>query len=141
MIPAPTRCMNSNGEQHLSGSFQIIRFGVIGVVSNGALYVLYLLLAHLAFPVLVAMTLTFAAGVVLSWLLNGLITFRARLTRRSGMRMIMVYAGAYVTNLALLWLAVQVWSMPHQVVQLAIMAMLAVALFFLQKYWVFPRDS
>ena len=114
-----------------------MQFGIIGLLTNGALYAVYLLLSRLAFQPLVAMTITFALGVALSWLLNGLITFRAQLTRRSGFRMIMAYLGAYLSNLALLWLAVHVFSLPHQWIQLVIMILLAILLFALQKFWVF----
>ena len=119
------------------GAFQIMQFGIIGLLTNGMLYALYLLLCRLAFQPLVAMTITFALGVALSWLLNGLITFRAQLTRRSGFRMIMAYLGAYLSNLSLLWLAVHVFSLPHQWIQLVIMILLAILLFALQKFWVF----
>lgn len=125
------------GAKFQGGSFQILQFGVIGLLTNGALYAVYLLLTRLAFPPLVAMTITFALGVALSWLLNGLITFRARLTRRSGFRMIVAYLGAYLSNLVFLWLAVHVFSLPHQWVQLVIIILLAILLFALQKFWVF----
>ena len=129
--------MSNDRQQLFEGAFQGIKYGLVGAVSNGVLYALYLLLAHLTFPVLAAMTLTFAAGVALSWLLNGAITFRARLTRRSGLRMILVYVGAYIVNLMCLWSAVHFFSLPHQWVQLAVMLLLAVALFLAQKFWVF----
>lgn len=119
------------------GPLQIMQFGIIGLLTNGALYAVYLLLSRLAFQPLVAMTITFALGVALSWLLNGLITFRAHLTRGSGFRMMMAYLGAYLSNLALLWLAVHVFSLPHQWIQLVIIILLAILLFALQKFWIF----
>ena len=85
--------------------FKCWYFGCVGAASNGALYVIYLLLSRYGVPVLAAMTLTFALGVMLSWVLNGAITFRTRLTKRSSLRMILVYVFAYVANFTLLWLA------------------------------------
>ena len=131
--------INEEGTQVANKTVQILVFGCVGVASNAALYTLYLVLSKYGVPILAAMTATFALGVMLSWALNGVITFRTRLTKRSSLRMFLVYMFAYLANFTLLWLAVQVLALPHQWVQLVIMLTLALALFFFQKFWVFSR--
>ena len=117
--------------------WQVGKFTMVGVLSNGVPYFLYLALTWRAVPVLVAMSFAFALGVFISWTLNGWLTFRARLSRSSGMRMVLVYLGAYAANLLLLSVAVHIFSLPHQWAQAFIIVLLALVLFVVQKRWVF----
>ena len=116
---------------------QVFSFGIIGVINNVALYGVYLLLTFLGVNVLLAMTLVFCWGVLLSWLLNGRFTFKRRLTSVSAKRMGIAYMVAYVANALLLGVAHYVFSLPHEAIQGVIMVLLAVGLFFAQRHWVF----
>lgn len=116
---------------------QVVSFGIIGVINNVALYGVYLLLTFLGVSVLLAMTLVFCGGVLLSWLLNGRFTFKRRLTSINAKRMGVAYVVAYVANALLLGLSHYVFSLPHEAIQGVIMVLLAVGLFFAQRHWVF----
>lgn len=116
---------------------QVVSFGIIGVINNVALYGVYLLLTFLGVNVLLAMTLVFCGGVLLSWLLNGRFTFKRRLTSINAKRMGVAYVVAYVANALLLGLSHYVFSLPHEAIQGVIMVLLAVGLFFAQRHWVF----
>lgn len=116
---------------------QLGRFGLVGLATNGLLFFAYLLMTQLGLPPLLAMTLAFIAGVGLSWYLNAGITFQVRLTSASLKRMFATYFLAYLANLAGLWFAIHLLGMPHWLAQGLIIVMLAVALFFLQRSWVF----
>ena len=116
---------------------QVVSFGIIGVINNVALYGVYLLLTFLGLNVLLAMTLVFCGGVLLSWLLNGRFTFKRRLTSINAKRMGVAYVVAYVANALLLGVSHYVFSLPHEVIQGVIMVLLAVGLFFAQRHWVF----
>lgn len=116
---------------------QLLSFGLIGVINNVALYGVYILLTFLGVNVLLAMTLVFCGGVLLSWLLNGRFTFKRRLTSVSAKRMGIAYLVAYVANALFLSVAHYVFYLPHEVIQGMIMVLLAVGLFFAQRHWVF----
>ena len=116
---------------------QVVSFGIIGVINNVALYGVYLFLTFLGLNVLLAMTLVFCGGVLLSWLLNGRFTFKRRLTSINAKRMGVAYVVAYVANALLLGVSHYVFSLPHEVIQGVIMVLLAVGLFFAQRHWVF----
>jgi putative flippase GtrA len=116
---------------------QVVSFGVIGVINNVVLYGVYLLLTFLGVNVLVAMTLVFCAGVLLSWFLNGRFTFKRRLTSVSAKRMGVAYLVAYLANVFFLGVSHYVFYLPHEAIQGVIMVLLAVGLFFAQRHWVF----
>jgi len=118
---------------------QVLSFGMIGVINNVALYGVYLLLTFLGVDVLLAMTLVFCGGVLLSWLLNGKFTFKRRLTSVSAQRMGVAYLVAYVANALFLGVAHYVFYLPHEAIQGMIMVLLAVGLFFAQRHWVFSH--
>jgi putative flippase GtrA len=62
--------------------------------------------------------------------------------RGAFVRYVISYAIGYLLNLSVLWLAVDYFGFPHQIVQGAMIFTLALMLFLLQKYWVFlERDN
>lgn len=118
---------------------QTVVFGIIGLASNIVLYLAYLLLTLAGVSVLLAMTLVFFTGVIFSWVLNARFTFKRSLTTASAKRMLITYSVAYSVNAFILGVAHFFLHLPHEVAQGAIMLVLAIALFFAQKYWVFGR--
>lgn len=110
---------------------------------NATLYGAYLVLTYAGMPALVAMTLTYAAGVLGGFMLNRSITFRYR-GGNSGalLRYLASYGIGYAINFVILWLLAVRMGLSHQIVQGGIMLGLPVVLFALQKFWVFrPRSS
>ena len=120
---------------------QFGKFATVGALSNAALFLLYLVLTLLGLGHKVAMTLCFAIGVLQTFLFNKNWTFAYRAGgSRSLLRYIAAYFSAYLINLlALLWL-VDGLQLPHQLVQGFAIVLLALYLFVLQKFWVFPRN-
>ena len=55
------------------------------------------------------------------------------------MRYILAYAAGYVLNLIVLLVLVDSWGFPHELVQGCMIVILAMLLFFLQRFWVFPQ--
>jgi putative flippase GtrA len=118
--------------------WQFLRFAAIGVVLNASLYGVYLLLTRSLLGSLGAMTVVYAAGVLLGFLLNRRITFRHHGAARVALlRYVVCYVVGYFIDLSLLWLLARRLGMPHEIVQGGITIGLAVLLFVLQKYWVF----
>jgi len=121
-----------------SGWRQFARFSVVGVVSNGIFYALYLVLTGHGLLPKVAMTLTFALAVVFSFGLNRRWTFLQR--GRTGTRFaryLTVYVAGYCVNVAMLMVFVDILGIAHEAVQGAAVITVASLVFVLQKYWVF----
>jgi putative flippase GtrA len=124
----------------LIGNFrhQAIRFGIVGLASNILLYVLYLLLTAMGVGHKAAMTMVFAAGTVQTFVINKRWTFDHQgLLRSSFVKYVSTYISAYLLNLTMLWLFVDRLGYPHQIIQGVMIFVIALILFFLQRYWVF----
>jgi len=117
---------------------QFIGYAIIGLTLNLILYGAYLVLTYAGIQSLAAMTLTYAAGVLIGFVLNSSIIFRYR-GGHSGalLRYVATYGIGYAINFSLLWLLAIRGGLPHQVVQGGITLGLPIVLFALQKYWVF----
>lgn len=117
---------------------QLLRFGLVGLVSNGVLYALYLLVTGVGVEAKLAMTLLYAVGVAQTFIFNKRWTFDHRGARSVAfVRYCLSYALGYVTNLAVLYAFVDRLGYPHQIVQGVMILSLAIMLFVLQKLWVF----
>ena len=121
---------------------QFIRYAVIGVLLNASLYAAYLLLTHTMLGSRAAMTLTYATGVLLGFLLNRKITFNfSSMDKGALYRYIVSYAVGYGVNLLGLWLFVDLAGFSHELVQGGMIITLAFMLFALQKWWVFTEHQ
>lgn len=117
---------------------QLVRYGVVGIASNGVLYLLYLLLTQQGMGHKLAMSTVFVIGVLQTFVFNRRWTFE----HGGGIggpfaRYAASYAIAYGANLAALAVLVDGAGLPHQGVQAAMILCNAALLFLLQKYWVF----
>ena len=123
---------------------QLLRFGVVGVAVNLLLYTAYLALVNAQLGAKTAMSVTYAAGVVLSYRLNRRWSFGRSAGPRSDMvRYAALYSAGYLLNLGALRLFVDEMGLRHQLVQAVMVFVVAVLTFGLQKVWVFraPRSS
>lgn len=119
-------------------SGQFARFAVVGLVSNGVLYFLYLGLTQLGMGHKAAMSILFLAGTVQTFVFNKTWSFRHRgRSSTAFLRYGLAYALAYLLNLIALIVLVDRQQWPHQYVQGFMILALAVFLFALQKLWVF----
>jgi putative flippase GtrA len=121
---------------------QAIRFIVIGLGLNGALYGAYILLTHTLMGSRNAMTITYCCGALTGFLLNRSITFDFH---GRNCRALLHYAAAciigYAINFAVLWVFVDRLGMAHEIVQGGSIALVASLTFFLQRYWVFAAET
>jgi putative flippase GtrA len=112
---------------------QAWRFAVVGLTSNAVLY-----LATSIGPK-VAMSLVYGIGVAQTFLCHKRWTFSHRgSTGVSMLRYLIAYALGCLLNFGVLYFFVDVLGLPHQAVQGGAIIGVAVTLFFLQRYWVFP---
>ena len=120
---------------------QFARFAVVGVLSNLSLYGIYILLTLAALQPRVAMSITYAGGLLLAFLLNRHWTFAHRGPKKAALtRYVVVYALGYVFNYVMLSILVDDVGYPHEIVQACLIVILAVAFFLAQKFWVFKIE-
>jgi len=117
---------------------QLTRYAVVGLASNAAGYLLYLLITSLGMGHKTAMTLLYVSGVLLTFIFNKSWSFNHDGAMHGALvRYIAAYAFGYVLNLAGLMLMADHWGLPHQWVQGGMIFVVAGTLFLLHRYWVF----
>lgn len=130
--------MSRFGRKERSLGGQLSSFALIGLLTNGVLYGLYLWLTWQWLSPIMAMSIAYVAGVALSFVLNGRITFAGRSSAPLALvRFVAAYAVGYIFNAAGLLLAVAGMNIPHYWAQLFMIGATAVLLFILQRWWVF----
>ncbi|MBV5350283.1 GtrA family protein [bacterium] len=121
---------------------QSFRFAVVGLVSNAVLYLLYIILTWINLQPSAAVSLVFIVGALQTFTFNKAWTFSQRGTgARYIARYLTVYLGAYLTNIAALYVFVDRLACPHQLVQAGAVIVIGVLLFLVQRYWVFPSSA
>jgi putative flippase GtrA len=122
----------------LSTPAQLARFGTVGLLSNLMLYLLYLGATALGVGHKTAMSVLYCISVLQSFFLNRAWTFGHRGAAGAPLaRYWALYAAGYLVNLGLLYALVDVAGFAHQLVQAALIVLIAALTFTLQKYWVF----
>ena len=116
---------------------ELLRFAVVGLLSNGLLYVAYLALTSFGMGHKTSMTITFVAGVLQTFVANRSFTFRAKKEGGTPVRYFATYGLAYILNLLILMIFVDKLGFPHDVTQGLAILVLAMVSFVLQKRWVF----
>ncbi|MBE7369922.1 GtrA family protein [Ramlibacter sp. HM2] len=121
---------------------QFARFATVGLVSNAVLYAAYLVLTAAGMGAKLAMTLLYAVGVCQTFVFNKRWTFSFRGPGAPAFsRYAVSYALGYLVQLAILHVFVDRLGFPHQAVQAAAMVQVAVLLFLLHRFWVFPAAA
>jgi putative flippase GtrA len=121
---------------------QIGRWLVVGLVTNAVLYLAYLALTLRLLQPKSAMTVVYVVGVFI-----GFVGHRSWSFEHSGradaalLRYVGAYAIGYLVNLAGLEFGVSVLGLPHQLVQGAMILIVAVIMFVMQKYFVFSEPG
>ncbi|MBI5890611.1 MAG: GtrA family protein [Nitrosomonadales bacterium] len=97
------------------------RFLLVGLTNTAFSYLLYLLLLRFM-PYLYAYSASYAAGVVLSYILNSCFVFRQALSLAKFLQFPVVYLIQYGLGVALLWLLVGQMSVSPELAMLAVVA-------------------
>lgn len=120
---------------------QLLRYGIIGVLSNAVGYLLYLAITAAGLEHKLTMTLLYVIGVAQTFIFNKRWTFRHNgMYRPVLIRYCISYAFGYAVNLLALYMLVDCLGYPHQIVQGMMIVALAAMLFLLQKFWVFSAN-
>lgn len=120
---------------------QLVSFGVVGLASNFAGYLVYLLLTSFTHSPKLTMTALYAVGTTVSYLGNRNWTF-ARRGGGNGVlpRYLAAHGAGYALNLGLLYCGVDVLGYPHQLVQAVAIFVVAGAVYLLLDRFVFPKE-
>ncbi len=121
---------------------QLIRYGLVGIVTNAMLYAGYILVTWSGVDYKVAMTLLYVAGATFGFVGNRKWTFdhRGDVTRTAFLYIAAQIAG-YLINLALLLILTDYLGYPHQLAQAFGVIVVAGFLFLTFKYIVFFRQG
>lgn len=121
---------------------QAMRYAVVGILSNLALYIAYLAITALGASPIPTMTGLYLLGVLQTFIFNKRWTFEHQgNTKLSLFRYITAYCIGYVLNLSMLKVMVDQFGFPHQIVQALAVVVVAITLFILQRYWVFASHT
>jgi putative flippase GtrA len=119
---------------------QIIRYGVVGVTSNLAMYFLYLLLTQVRVEPKTAMTCVYAIGVLLGFAGNRQWTFKHRgAPAATALRYALAHCVGYALNFSILLTFVDGLGYAHQWVQVVAIFVVALFLFIAFKFFVFRK--
>lgn len=120
-----------------------IRYGLVGVVVNLLLYILYIVMTYAlgVFP-LIATSLIYAIGILLSFFANKSWSFENRSANRDVFpRYVLTYFIGYLVQIMVLSTLIYVFEIPHALAQLVAMGSAMVIIFLLLKTWVFPEHQ
>ena len=117
---------------------QLLRYGLVGVVSNAAIYFVYLLITYLGVEPKTAMTLVYIIGASIGFIGNRKWTFAHRGNSSSAaLRYVLAHLFGYLLNYIILFTFVDRLGYAHQWVQAVAIMIVAGFLFIVFKYFVF----
>ncbi|MFH0995207.1 MAG: GtrA family protein [Pseudomonadota bacterium] len=117
---------------------QLIRYGVVGVVSNAAIYLIYLLITYIGVEPKTAMTLVYIIGASIGFIGNRKWTFAHRGdSSGAALRYVLAHLFGYLLNFLILFTFVDRLGYAHQWVQAVAIITVAGVLFIVFKYFVF----
>lgn len=120
---------------------QLFRFAIVGVASNTALFLIYILSTNLGMGHKTAMTLLYAIGTSLTFTFNRNWTFAHKgHISRAFLEYVGIYALGYLVNLVALYILVDKIGYHHQAIQGGMIILIAILLFTLQKLLVFKES-
>jgi putative flippase GtrA len=117
---------------------QLIRYGLVGVASNAAIYFVYMIITFFGVEPKTAMTLVYIAGGLIGFIGNRKWTFAHRGdTSSAALRYVLAHLFGYLLNFLILFTFVDHLGYAHQWVQAAAILIVAGFLFIIFKYFVF----
>ncbi|MCB0354154.1 MAG: GtrA family protein [Bdellovibrionales bacterium] len=122
--------------------YQLMRYGIVGVISNVSIFCVYLFITYIGVPYKIAMTTLYLLGTIIGYLGNKRWTFGHKGNAlMSFLRYIFAYFLGYLLNLSLLIIFVDHLHYPHQLVQFSCLFVMVVFLYTLQRFFVFAQPA
>jgi putative flippase GtrA len=121
---------------------QLILYGIVGVGSNLALYVFYLVITSFHVVPWKAMSISYLSGSLIGFAANRQWTFSYRGSLPATLwRYAMAHVCGYLLNFMMIRIFVDLLGFAHQFVQAAAIVIVAAFLFLAFKYLVFPAHK
>ena len=119
---------------------QLIRYGVVGLFSNLAGYLVYLLITWLGVDPKITVTFLYPLGAAIAYYGHARYSFSYRGRHLNGfVRYVITHVFGYLLNVGSLYLFVDILGHPHQLVQLVNIFAVAGFLFLAFKFFAFPK--
>ena len=121
---------------------QLVRYALVGIAHNTVGYLVYLFFTWLGIDPKIVVGVSYPIAMLVSYVGNRQFTFHhtGRISR-STVRFLLAHLASYAINLAMLFLFVDIWHYPQQLVQLAAIFVCAAFLFLALKVFVFRQES
>ncbi|MCL2617972.1 MAG: GtrA family protein [Defluviitaleaceae bacterium] len=124
------------------GIGQFVRFSLVGVANTAVFYAVYLAVLWAGMSFVLAATAGAGVGIVNSYVLNKIFTFRSGggVPGRSlgeKVRFVAVYVVQYFVNIAVISLCVNVFGIPPEFAGLPGIGIAVLVSYFGHKYWTF----
>ena len=121
---------------------QLLRYGLVGVVSNLTIYFFYLLITYIGIEPKRAMTMVYIIGASIGFVGNRKWTFaHGGNIFSTALRYLLTHFFGYIINYIIIFIFVDIHGYAHQLVQAMAVIIVAGILFFLFKYFVFQKNS
>lgn len=121
---------------------QLIRYGLVGVVSNFFIYCIYLLITYFGVEPKIAMTFVYILGATIGFIGHRKWTFAHQGDSfSSAIRYIFAHLLGYLFNFLILFVFVDKLNYMHQTVQALAIIVVAGFLFIIFKYFVFQGKN
>jgi len=125
-----------------AAALRLVRYALIGVVTNCAGYSVYLLVTWLGVGPKIAMTALYVVGASLGYFGNRQWAFRySGSVGRSSLLYLVFHAGGYLLNYLMLHIFADDLGFPHQIVQAVAVVLVAAYLFFAFNSFVFKTRN
>ena len=117
---------------------QLFKYGVIGITHNLIGYLVYLLLTSLGGEPKLVMTLGYAVGLYISFILNKSLTFSyEKPYKKAFIRFLIAHGIGYSINFMMLYVFVDKLHYNHAIIQAIAIFVVSFFLFLLLKFFVF----
>ena len=118
---------------------QLTRYGITGILNNFLGYLIYILITFLWLDPKVAISLFYPIGAVTAYIGHSKYSFAYQGNRTAALiRYSLAYFSGYGVNLMMLFILSDKLKCPHQIVQAIAIPLVAIVLFLMLKYFVFP---
>ena len=118
---------------------QLIRYGIVGAVSNLAGYLIYLLITWFGVDPKITVTMLYPVGAIMGYFGHSKYSFSSQGGHFVGfMKYTFAHLLGYLLNVSILFFFVDKLLFPHQAVQLVAIFVVAGFLFTIFKFFVFP---
>lgn len=119
---------------------EFVRFLFVGVINTLSTYLLYLLLLFI-FNYNVSYTISYIAGIVISFYLNSLFVFKEKVSFKKFVKYPIVYIVQYLINLIGLFILVEYFHFPKEVVPIIVIILSIPITYLLSKLIIRSKTS